>query len=254
MLDLIYFTIGNHIRYYDMWDICFRSLMKYGKYKGDYRLLLSDTLPLDTKMSIPTEKVRKLPCKNIMDSATNKLMIFNQEDIHKYDRVLYLDCDMIVINDIYKILDMIGNDFLVRETTVTMCESFLGGDILDKKEKAFVKKNNILGVNSGIFGFKPTLANLNVLKFAYETTKKSPPNACLEQPSFNYAILKTNKCDRKLKNFVFNNNNSSLYEKNISKQEIQNHIKNGVVVLHFCGGPGNYKDKYGQMRLVSQMI
>ncbi len=256
MSDLIYFTIGNNIQYYDMWNICFESLIKYGKYKGGYWILLSeDVKSLSEGFNRHNGKIKLLKSHGMLESAANKFRVFEYTDVSKYDRVLYLDCDILVINSIYTILDAIKDGFLVKETcNGTMCHKFLGGDIFNKQEKEKINRDNVKGVNSGIFGFKPTPENLAVLRLAYSVAKNSPPNECLEQPSFNYALYKTGEYIGGLSNMVFNNVDSSLYEPHIPKQNIQRHIANGVVALHFCGGPGNYKMKYGQMKKVMELI
>lgn len=95
---LIYFCVYGKDIFYDCFYLSLKSLINFGKYNGD--------------ILIKTDNIEK--CHKITEEFNNKfyyseidisLGIFNryllQEDLlYKYDSIIYLDCDILSINDV----------------------------------------------------------------------------------------------------------------------------------------------------------
>ena len=170
---------------------------------------------------------------NVMEASSSKLDIFEYKDIDKYNKILYLDTDILINRDISNVFEInIDHTKLYALEEGNIKHIFWGGD-------QFWDSNvrDIPAFSAGVFLF----VNNTVIKELFNDVKrhiirhitegKRIPE-CLEQPFLVYNSISQNKYDNQLmKEYI---------ECNPSKQT-------GKHIYHFPGGPGNYSSKIQKM-------
>lgn len=266
MSNLIYFNIGGNIKWVECLKLCVESLEKWGKYTQDYLIIIPDNFTVNP--SIFKEEIKRL---NVFGSKEAKIFspsvlkcqkcplnpvfgrfaVYQYEDIKKYDKVLYMDIDIIAINMINDIFYHINNKISVYNEWGLMTDhtNYWGNTLLSSDEKNDVIKNNIFGINSGLFGFVPSTENLNTLKYVCDIgTNPNAITCVVDQPSFNYALYKTKNYEALFTNFVSNRVHIN------NKTELQKHIDDKKVLLHFNGnGIFNAEKKYNIMKIIKDL-
>jgi hypothetical protein len=234
MKKLIYFTLGNNEKYIELAKLCISSLYK-NKYDGDFLFITNLKDEILNKINFITPPhFMELMESDLLESSANKLKIHLFDKINDYEKIIFSDLDILWMSSPDKMFDMIQNEKIyVSNEKSLMSEEWWGGNILNSLEKNKIIKDNILGINAGIFGFKSDMVHhfKNIEDFLNEN--KNLVNVCLEQPFLN----------------VY------LYNNNIYNTELSSHIThNGYnlenfngIAIHFAGGPGNFDLKYEKM-------
>ena len=115
-----------------------------------------------------------------------------------------------------------------------------GGEmtLFDKNELQEIRKQKIIGVNGGLFGFKPNL--LFHFKAMYDFLVKNinSMGECLEQPCLNVYCYRNKILSRSLTPLV----------SQLGNKKTPGYFKDkGFSAIHFQGGPGNFQKKYQKM-------
>ena len=247
-MNLIYFTISGNVNYVNLLDLCLKSLAENGSIEADLLFITTENLKSEIQK---LEVVRTFTCHyqiesttDLFHSSSNKLKVYKFEFIHKYDRILFLDCDMLIIGELNSIFDLCTPDeFCVsnEDLTLPMSDSYWGWNLFNEVDKEFIKANMIPGINGGIFLFPSSciddLQKIDELTEAYFRDHNDNLPDCLEQPFVNWYLFR-NKYNTGLNPYV----SHSGYKINFIKEK-----NNNVRVLHFCGGPGSYLPKIASM-------
>jgi hypothetical protein len=182
-----------------------------------------------------------LEINNVFDAGCARLNIFDYEKINNYNKILYLDTDILInsnINNLFS-LDTDSNKIYALEEGF-IHHDFWGGQFfdfnnIDKNTKAFC---------SGILYFKNNVIiktlfediKAHIQQYIYIDNNDIP--RCLDQPFIVYNSIIQNKYDNKLLN---------NYVKNIINVENSN-IDDNIIIYHFPGDPGNkYSYKLNDM-------
>jgi hypothetical protein len=232
--NLIYFTLGNNVDYIKLAKLCIDSLY-YNGYDGDF-LFITD---LETELLNEINFKKKpyflvLDKSELLESSSNKLKIYLFDKAYEYNKIIFSDLDILWTSSPDKMFNIIENEkFYVSNENSLMSENWWGGDILNDTEKEEIQKNNILGINAGIFGFKPImidhLKNIDI----FLNNNQHLVNNCLEQPFFNVYLYRNKIYDNQLTNLI---SHIGYY---LTEYD--------GIVLHFAGGPGNFPIKYEKM-------
>jgi len=185
-------------------------------------------------------KIWCMDLKTKFESCWSRYEIFNYPDIDLYNKILYLDCDILVTNSINNILDFqLENKLYVLAEGITS-HNFWGAHHFKKgNPRCTAFSSGILLFNNNIIIkelFEEMIKYKNVQLNNY--TGDSPNaglNNCIlnDQPLLVYFAFKNKLYDNeKLINIVINNPKS-----------FANHT-----ISHFPGGPGNYENKINKMR------
>lgn len=237
-MQLIYYTIGKDVKYLDLLSLSIESLRKYGNYTGDI-LVIADSA---TQEAVKTLKdvTSIMPVAKVVkgyQASINKLKIYNYPAIHNYTKILYLDMDILIQQDIQPMFDKIEKISVGVEAPL-MCNSpWYGSYLLNKNQTARCRKNKIRGINAGTIGFD--IAYLNHIQNIENSLVNDPRiHQYAEQASVNrYLLSHSNIYDTRFNPNIFIPANIDGYLLNKDK-----------TVLHFCGGIGNYDKKINQMR------
>jgi hypothetical protein len=119
--------------------------------------------------------------------------------IQQYDKILYIDIDIIIQNDISILFDIDIEDKIYALPEGTIEHEYHGGWFFDFKT---IDKNTV-GMNSGILYFKNTESSRIIFKDINEHTKKmrdanEKMPVTVDQPFLNYHTIKNGKQDTTL--------------------------------------------------------
>lgn len=233
MKNLIYFTISHNLDYVNLFKLCIESLYRHN-YNDDILIITSEDFKFTILNQISFRKnpiFFQVPACQMSESSFNKLSICEYQDIDKYDKIIYCDCDIIWTDNPQKIFDLVDENYIYAfEENQLMTHKYWGGDIFSHDEKTSIINNKSNGLNAGFFAFKADIINIIKDMYNYCKANRQLMNECLEQPLFNV--------------FIYRN---KIY-KTLDKQYIGfNEYKDNCTLVHFLGGPGNYSSKITKM-------
>lgn len=162
-MNLVYFTIGHNPHYVELLELCLLSMM-------------SSTNMEDTRIMVMCDRafekhVRDLQLAHyIMITEANaspemvsmrKVDVFDFEHINEFDKVLYLDSDLVCLRDLKHIFECITEDdkLYVRHESTNAFEHtlpFFGFEDYTREQVMEFTRNNVHPFNCGHFGFKNT--------------------------------------------------------------------------------------------------
>lgn len=176
-----------------------------------------------------------LDLRTLMESGCAKLKIFSYAIIDKYQKILYLDTDVLINSDVNKLFDIEISSTKLH----ALEEGWIGHEYYGNQFFDFSKfDRNAPAFSSGVFYFM----NSTSMKTLFEDTNQHIKihitanmhiPSCLEQPFLVYNSFIQAKYDNQLMKRYLENNPTV-----VSKEKI---------IYHFPGGPGNYSSKWDKM-------
>lgn len=201
--NLIYYSVYFDTGYVDLLHKSIESILSKSNLNFEF-LIITDrpTKQIIDKLSFSKEiKINFLITKTPEDgwqASENKTKIFQYSKINDYEKILFLDCDIICVSDISKIFDIViqnnilytaGNENLTFEDHLTIHHGF---DFLNSEYCEEMKKNNQMPFNSGQFLFKNSIE----MKIHFQNIKNLLKNWIgeyfFEQCFMNYYFCKNN--------------------------------------------------------------
>jgi len=175
-----------------------------------------------------------LPCSSIFNAACARLHIFEWPEIEKYEKILYLDTDIIIRRDVTPVFSFPITK-LYGVPSGTLANKNFGGQLFDLS----LIDGNTAGMNSGTLLFPCT----HEIKYLFgqilkdiDAYTEAPPYA-LDQPFINYQTFMSGLADTTaLIPHV------SLYEDAL---EVDN--EDTACICHFSFPIGNFDHKYARM-------
>lgn len=175
-----------------------------------------------------------LNLQSLMESSCCKLKIFQYPNIDKYEKILYLDTDVLVNSDVNPLFDIdISSEKLHALEEGNIGHVFWGAQFFD-----FTKNtSSTTAFSAGVFYFMNSVSmrklfedtNLHIER--YLSTGGSVPT-CLDQPFLVYNSVITDKYDNQFMKKYLENNPS---------------VRDDKIIYHFPGGPGDYSSKWAKM-------
>jgi len=202
--NLVYLGVFQNRAYIELLKIFLISVKLFSSIKQiDFLILTSDDfLPdieeLSSSIEIPLKTFTIDPTK-LAGAAFARLNIFEFPEIYNYEKVLYLDTDIIIQGDLQKVFELDIEDKLYAMSEGTIEHEIHGGFWFDFK----TIDRNTVGINSGILLFKPTetmktiFTNINNHICEIRESRKLMPQ-CEDQAFINYHFIKESKYDNKL--------------------------------------------------------
>ena len=230
--NLIYFCAFMKEDYVLLVDLLLSSIKKYGKRDSLTDILIITDKKLLDKIS-ELESYRQservyfsiYDIDQVVDATFARYNIYDWENIMNYDRILYLDTDILVLNNLKNIFS-IDTDKICAIEEGHFGNKYHGEKIFSKD----VKKKEIPSFSSGMMYFKNTDLNKKIFDETYALRKKDFD--FFDQPYFNYVAYK------------YKNYNVDL----LNGKAINNPFThNGETVCHFPGGVGNNESKISKM-------
>ena len=239
-MNCIFVCVFNQEGYIDLFNLLLESLLIYGNLDTSTEILVYTSTPfmnmIKQSMFFNKSIIFELndSYNNIDTACKARLDLFNLPAITRYEKVLYLDVDILVKNDIQKVFDVCLDDILyvLEEGKITEHDGNYGGQTLFAKELLLYKDKTAF--TSGILLFN----NCEKIKDLFDKINKDIIKRtyffnCYDQPYIVYNAFKYNLYNNKiLKALVVNNDYN---------------IHSDKVIHHFPGGPGFYQNKLHYM-------
>ena len=203
--NLVYFCLFYNKDYVDLLRILMITVKFYSQTDTIDFLVLTESKfesvikDISTMLNIPILTKIYNPLTDFLDSCCARYSIFDYEHINNYQKILYLDADIVVQNDLTTLftIDIEDRVYAVPEGTIQF--SSWGGTFFD-----FTKiDKNLKGMNAGTLLFKNIESIRTLFKDITEHITCMKKNGCLmphaaEQPFLNFHSIKNALYDNTL--------------------------------------------------------
>ena len=242
-MNLIYMCVFHNEKYIRLLELLFLSLRMYSS-PCDILILSSDNFKekiqtLSTHLNLPCT-IHCIPCKSIFEAACARLHVFEWSGIDAYDKILYLDTDIIIRRDVTRVFDYHLEHKLYGLASATLESPQFGGQFFDWATCDLDPKTQ--GVNSGTLLFRNCIEirslfqriNLHIQEHVVAGLKIP---AVMDQPFINYHAFMSKLCD------------TSLLMPDVSLYEDMATVVNEdtASICHFAFPIGNFEHKYTRM-------
>lgn len=236
---IIYSCVFFNEKYINLINLLLKSYKLFGNSSDDVDYLIICNPNFQKKIQAIFDNLNisgKIWCidlKTKFEAGYSRLKIFDYPDINLYNKILYLDCDILVTNSINNILDfqLENKLYALKE----YCHRNFHCQLFTDEEYELLDKNSAFSSGILLFNNHKVIKDLFsqiLLHIHNHITSDSPIPVCLDQPFIIYHAVKNNLYDnQKLINIVINNPNNF----------------NNETISHFPGGPGNYESKIVKM-------
>jgi len=228
-MNCIFICVFNQEKYIELFYLLVKSIRLYGNLGDTEILVYTSTLFMNKiKQSVLYNEQMKFEINDTYDTADkackSRLDLFEFKSISRYDKILYLDTDIIIKNDINKLFDIVDEDILyvLEEGTIDDTRDYWGKTLFGEE----IDNYNKPAFNSGIMLFN----NCEKIKVLFGKIKEDIiarpyyDNYYMDQPYIVYNAFKYNLYDNQtLKKFAINDNFD---------------INSNIAIHHFPGGIG----------------
>ena len=233
---IIYSCVFFNEKYINLVNLLLKSYKLFGNSPDNVDYLIICNTHFQKKIKAIFDNLNisgKIWCidlKTKFEAGYSRLKIFDYPDINLYNKILYLDCDILVTNSINKILDFQLENKLYALKEGNTNHVFWGNQFFDNNPHCAAFTSGILLFNNHKV-IKDLFSQI-LLHIHNHITSMLPIPICLDQPFIVYHAVKNNLYDnKKLINIVINNPNNF----------------NNETISHFPGGPGYYESKIIKM-------
>ena len=241
-MNCIFICVFNQEKYVDMFFLLLESIFIYGNLDDNTNILVYTSTPfmniIKQNHLFNDEKI-KFEINDTYDTIEKackaRLDLFNLSSIKNYDKILYLDTDILVKDDINKVFDVCKEDILyvLEEGQIYSHTDFWGKTLFGNEIDNYSDKN---AFTSGILLFNNCEKMRDLFNIINEDMANRPHFfECQDQPYIVYNAFKYSLYNNKiLKSLVVNNDEN---------------IHSDKVIHHFPGGPGVYQHKIDAMTI-----
>jgi predicted O-methyltransferase YrrM len=237
MKNCIFICVFKNIDYVNLLYLLLESIFIYGNLSDDTDILIYTSTEFMNmiKDSSLFHKSIKFEINDTYDSVVkaccSRLDLFSLPSVDNYNRILYLDTDILIKGDINKVFKIVEKDILYVLEEGTITDECWGNFLFKETMNNYPDKS---AFTSGILLFN----KCDKIKELFENINKHMsidyiPSSCIDQPYIVYNAFKYDLFDnKKMMEFVVNNDFN---------------INSDKVIHHFPGGPGNYSSKIVKM-------
>jgi len=240
MKDLVYYTIGYSPSYVEITKLSIQTLRMFG-WSGDVMILCDESLRDMCMQRIADVEIVTFPdSKTAQEASMRKLTIFDVPGIDSYDRVLFLDSDIVVHVDVSTLFTGVTNPELLyvsTESTDQNCHRHLFFSLENYTEGQLqhFKMYSVHVFNAGTFAFVRGDTMQKHLAAVRRMIAAHKGNFFYEQSFLNVYFNTRGITDRNLfssDRYVFHHGDTL------------NHVGK---LVHFCGNPGVGLEKIERM-------
>jgi lipopolysaccharide biosynthesis glycosyltransferase len=267
--DLVYICLFGDVKYAILANLMFESILLNCENDISFDIIIYTSTEIRKKI-IESSLVSKLRINrrlifNINDNirtkaeaCSSRLDLFSFPQIKNYRRILYLDSDVIVIQNLAPFFNLIKEDkfYVLKETEdMTKSDNYYGRDLFGKEIFNYQDKS---GFNSGLLLFNncETIKNL-FLVIRTDMNRREKQNPFYDQPFFNYNAKKLNVSESNVLisyvlpslKFLSLYRNKSVYPLNgTSFGRNRKSTEQNITVIHFLGGVEAHASKISEMK------
>jgi hypothetical protein len=244
-MNLVYMCVFHNASYINLLKLLITSIQVKAKIdprttdilivtSAEFQPLIEKSL---SEYNLPIQYyIPEWEIKTLFDSGCARLHIFNYNNIHKYDKILYLDTDILINGDMNRLFALPTES----DKIYALEEGYFGHPYWGSQFFDFTEYNSsTTAFTSGILyfhrndGMKALFQDIlsHIQDWIY--VKQNPIPECLDQPFIVYNAVQQKK-----------------YENQLLKQYIENNpsvIRPEMVLYHFPGSPGKFTSKYDKM-------
>ena len=235
---LIYSTVFTNEKYFNLLDLLLKSYIEFGKPENNVEYLLISNTIYEKKILNLFEKynikgnIWLIPNNCFITALCSRLFIFDYENINNYNKILYLDTDILITNNLKNIFNFnMENILYVLKENGTTDGVYWGRELFgNNNPKASAFTSGILLFNNDESIKKLFKDIINHIK--YNITNKLVLPHWLDQAFIVYHCVRKNMYNNeKLIGMVVNN------PKKLDKE----------IISHFPGEVGDYGSKMEKM-------
>jgi len=202
--NLVYLCVFNSKEYVNLLKMLMMSVKFYSKTDNIHFLVFTnakfeqDINEISSLLEIPI-KTKFIEIETVHQALCARAHIFDYEEIHLYKKILYIDTDILVQNDLTEIFNLkIENKiYALKEGTIE--HEYHGGPMFDFN----TIDKDIHGMNSGILLFQNTKIMQKIFKNVIKDIEKyillkKPLPPLGDQPFINYHFIKHSRQDTTL--------------------------------------------------------
>ena len=239
-MNCIFCCVFNQEQYVDMLFLLLESIFIYGDLDCNTHILVYTSTPFMNKIKqshlFNDEKIKfelNYKYNNVDKACKARLELFNLASITNYNKILYLDTDILIKDNINKVFEVCKEDLLYAIEEGDICndldywgKSLFGNEINDYTDKSAFSCGILLFNNCEKIKDLFSKINEDILtRYHY----------FYDQPYIIYNSFKYNLYNNKsLKSLGVNNDTN---------------IHSDKVMHHFPGGPGTYTHKINNMTI-----
>ena len=232
-MNCIFICVFNQEKYVEMVYLLLESIFIYGNLDNNTHILIytcTDFMNMIKKSHLFSKKI----FFEINDTYTDvdkackaRLDLFNLQYIKNYDKILYLDTDILIKGDINTVFDVCKEDILyvLEEGQIDDDHDYHGKTLFGDEINNYIDKSSF---TSGILLFN----SCEKMKFLFDKINEDISNRhhfFHDQPYIIYNAFKYSLFNNKVLNYLVVNND--------------NDIHSDKIIHHFPGGPGVYDHK-----------
>ena len=234
-MNCIFICIFNQEKYVEMSYLLLESIFRYGNLENTHILIYTSSpfMEMIKQNYLFLENSDKFVFRindtyNDIDTACKaRLDLFKLPIVKNYNKILYLDTDIIVKDDLNIIFNLAKDDILyvLEEGTIHDNTDFWGKSLFGDEVHNYEDKT---AFTSGILLFNQCEKIKTLFDIITECIKNRP-HYFYDQPHIVYNAFKYNCYNNKiLKQYVVNN---------------ETNLQSNKIIYHFSGGPGVYEHK-----------
>lgn len=241
MSYLVYFTIFGDKNYLDLVHLLAVSIKIFSVPSDNIHFLAITNNDFAYDLNILFNKLDLkfdtfiIDNKNFNYNLSSRLIIFNYENIHHYTKILYIDTDILITNNLNNLFEIKLEDKLYVLSEGIISDIYHGVEFFDfSKINKFTK-----GFTSGLLLFNNCDIIKNLFEMIIDKIVDNLKNNGIKPVAYDQAFINY---------YTISNNldNNTLMLNYAINNPIDFNFKLHTI-SHFPGGVGNYKYKYERM-------
>lgn len=241
-MNLIYSCVFFNEQYLELISLLLKTYVIFGSPDSNTHYLIICNPSFKNQVSHIFESLKIdgliwcLDLTTIFEACYSRLKIFEYHDIHKYNKILYLDCDILITNNLSNILDFDIDDklYALNEGHSLGPHQWWGSDFFPPHSNP---RTSVFTTCVLLFNNCHTIESLftRTLSHIYSHLDDNLPlPICYDQPFIIYNTVKDNlHNNQKLIHIVINDPWHTSF--------------NGETISHFPSAPGDFDSKYVKM-------
>lgn len=242
--NLLYMCVLHNKDYIKLLQILLTSMRVYSSLDFDILIITQESFVnginvVGKKLGIPLFIHTVEDKKSIFEAACARLYIFDYPSIDSYEKIFYIDTDIILKKDIASVFDLAVDDVVYVIPEATIAKDNFGRQFFDFTTIS----SDTPGINSGTLLFKNSprmkaIFNTIITHIDTHVKAEQPIPLCMDQPFISYNMINES---------VYNN---SALKPFVSLYEEPNTVVNyeTSIICHFTFPIGNFGHKYYRMK------
>lgn len=237
MVNLVYSCVFFQKSYIELIELLLKSYKLFGEpsIDTDYLVICSPSFKDEIEQLFDTLHMKgRTWCIDLhtkFEAGYSRLYVFDYPEIEQYEKIMYLDCDILITNRLERVFEIQLEDKLYALKEGVTTHEYWGGQF-------FENRLNTDGFSSGILLFNNCSTMRGLFQMILNHIKSHIDNGlyipiCLDQPFIVFHAIRNSLYNNTaLEKIMINNPKTFQYE----------------LISHFPGDPGNYNRKINIMR------